>query len=724
MIPDKKLSPPTAQDSSGESDYATNPEDRPWLRLAESAYNSAVQYTDTNFRKMWEDSIRAFNNQHPSDSKYNHPTYSKRSRIYRPKTRTVVRKNEAAAAAAYFSNMDLLSVEPQDKTSKSEAASADVMKSLLQYRLTKSIPWFQICLGGLQDAQVTSAAIAHVYWDYEEDPEGETAPVTPDVRDMIREGFGQATGANEAVTNPPPEVTIMDAGPGQSPPEIPEPVQSITTVSVEERQIKAKTDKPCIDLIPVENFLIDPGSSWVDPVNTSPYLIHLIPMYVVDVFEKMEKGEWKLLPESMVQKAISTDISSTRVARVSGREDPQAQTNQEVKDYQTVWVQRHIHRKNGIDYEFHTLGTLALLTDPAPLKERVFHGRRPYVMGTAVLETHRIMSNSLAQLGKGIQDEANEIVNQRLDNVKFVLNKKWFVKRGKDADVSGLLRNVPGGVVMLDDPMGDVREVSWPDVTGSAFEEQNRLNMDMDELMGNFNPSQIMSQAALDTPAKNMAMLSSSNGALVEYLLRTYTETFIVPIFRQLVLLEQEYETDRTVLAIAGKNAKLAQLYGIDEVTDELLNAELTLTVNVGMGATDPMQKLQKFLTAMDRFMVMMRNPVPGINMEEVGKEIFGHLGYSDGSRFFTTDNPQVAQLQGQLQQAMQLIQQLNQKVQEKQTANQLKLATAQLTSNTTLERTRIQEENENKRSLATHFRTIMSEANQVLNGDNRGAGK
>ena len=161
-------------------------------------------------------------------------------------------------------------------------------------------------------------------------------------------------------------------------------------------------------------------------------------------------------------------------------------------------------------------------------------------------------------------------------------------------------------------------------------------------------------------------------------------------------------------MKIAGKRAKVFQKYGIDEVTDQLLENELTLTVNVGMGATDPMQKLQKFIAAMGAYTNMLVKPPPGINMQEVGKEIFGHLGYSDGSRFFTNDNPQIQQMQQQMQQMQGIIQQLTQKVQDKQTAHQVKVKVAAEKNQSDMKRTVIHEENENKRALATHFRALL----------------
>src|ERR1035437_9850269 len=198
------------------------------------------------------------------------------------------------------------------------------------------------------------------------------------------------------------------------------------------------------------------------------------------------------------------------------------------------------------------------------------------------------------------------------------------------------MRNVPGGAVMMDDPDHDVREISWPDVTGSAFEEQGRIDNDMNDLLGNFSAGQVMADKGIQGPARNMAILQESTGTLVEYLLRTFVETFAQPVLRQLMLLEQHYETDKVVLAVAAKKAELFQRFGMDEVTNELLENELTLVVNVGMGATDPQMKLQKFMAAMGQYITMLKEPVAGLNLQEIGKEIFGTLGYADGTRFFT----------------------------------------------------------------------------------------
>lgn len=703
MRPDPRTHSPTAQD--GAAAQGPEQDDKDWISRAQSAYAASTSYVDSNYRKVWEDSIRAFNNQHPTDSKYNQPAYEKRSRMYRPKIRAIIRKNEAAAAAAFFSNVDVVSVTPSDQSNKTEVASAELMKQLLQYRLTKSIPWYQTLLGAFQDSQTTGVACAHIYWHYAEEeikPEKRTpAPVAEEPK-TLADALKPDEEYPQQTATPPNAVVATDGQTMQeeappAPQEAPEPSGAHKVIM----------DEPAVEVFPVENLRIDPGANWVDPINTSPYLIHLMPMYVLDVKERMADGDWRTLPDAVIGAATEAKTDTTRLARNKDRDDPY-KSDVDVDDYTVVWVQRHIHRRDGQDWEFYMMGDQALLTDPHPLVDTVFHGMRPYVMGCCILETHKVFPTSVPQLGKGLQDEANEIANQRSDNVKFVLNKKWFVKRGKEADVAGLLRNVPGGVVMLDDPQTDVREVTWPDVTASAFQEQQGVDNGLDELLGNFNPASIMAQGQLNAPARNMTMLSQSNGTLVEYLIRTFTETFVLPVMRQLVLLEQQYETDTTILNIAGKKAQLAQRFGVDEVTDSMLEQELTLSVNVGMGATDPMQKLNKFMSAMGGYLQMMQKPVPGVNMLEVGKEIFGALGYNDGSRFFTQDDPQVAQLTQQLQQMQQALAAAQKAAADKQADIQAKLAIAKLNNETNLKKAQMHEQSENKRTLATHYRALM----------------
>ena len=589
--------------------------------IGKNAYRMSTSYFDSNTRKDLDNSLRAFNNQHPSDSKYNSETFNKRSKLYRPKTRTIMRKNEAALCAALFSNLDLIETQAVDASNKEEIVSADVMKEVLQQRLTVTVPWFKFSIGGLQDAMAQGVCIAHMYW------------------------------CHRGITRQDGKYVVLE-------------------------------DRPAMELIPRENLRFDPSASWVDPVGTSPYLIQLIPMYIGDVKERMEnddpKGKrWHKLGNDVLMMARDNSDDSTRAARTNQAQDASQQAR-DVTDYDIVWVHRHIHRYKGEDFEWYMLSSKHMLSDPEPLETNVWFGERPYVIGTWTVETHRTDPASLPTLSRGLQDTTNDIGNQRQDNVKLVLNKRWFAKRSANVDTNSLVRNVPGGVTMVNDVEKDVKEVTWADVTQSAYEEQNRVDADFDALLGNFNPM------ALGPGGRNpresfrtVNAVQSPALMMTEYTLMTYVQTFLLPALRQLVLLEQYYESDMVLLAVAGQKAKIAQRFGVDEVTDAILEKRIAVNINIGMGATDPVMKMQRFQGAVKAYSEVCAKPPPGLDLKEVGKEFMALAGYQDGARFINADDPNQVKAQQTMQMLLKKIQMLELKVRDKHESNVVKLQTS-----------------------------------------------
>jgi hypothetical protein len=531
--------------------------------------------------------------------KYLSPEYQHRSRIFRPKTRSIIRKNEAAAAAALFSNMEVADFTPGNPDDPNSVASTAALKEVVEYRMRHSIPAFEVCIGGIQDAQTQGAVISFQYWECQ-----------------TKNG----------------------------------------------KRIK---DKPCIELRPIENIRIDGGALWHDPVNTSPYFFDILPMYVCDVKammnskdDKTGQPKWKKLDDKIISKARPDRIDTTRQARLGKQQDPH-QEESTISAFDVVWVFRVFMKdENGDDYTYYTLGTEELLTDPKP-REEVYHNaknERPYVMGYAILETHKVLKTSVPTLIKPLQQETNEIRNQRIDNVKFVLNKRWIVARGRQVDVQSLVRNVPGGVTLATDPKNDVQESNWADVTSSAYVEEDRINADLDDVAGNFSPSTKVANNAINDTLGGSKMAAMGAGLMTDYLLRTIMETWWEKVIRQVVTLEQYYEDDEIILAICANKARLFPRFGISKITDDLLMNEVHVAVNVGMGASNPTERLQKFLAVTNAAIELANTAPPGFNVPEALKELYSHAGYRDGTRFFGQQDPRLLKAMGLVQQVTGLL--------------------------------------------------------------------
>jgi len=639
-----------------------------WLSLARNAYDSSTDWVDTNLRYQWEKNLSNFNGKHPPGSKYLTSAYDKRSRLFRPKTRTVVRKLEAAMATAFFTNEDMMTVSPANPNDPMQMAGAAVAQAIMQYRLTNTIPWFSTMVTALQDAAIYGTVVSHQYWEFQEKDE-----------------------TFASVDDEGAEVVDMEGKP------------------VREKVTSTIKDYPVIEVVEPENFRIDPASDWYDPISSSPYVIHLIPMFVQDVMERIDNKEWKKLSMGELLSTQTQDDDTLRLTREEPREDPLEDQFETVDEFKIVWVHKNIIRKDGQDWCFFTAGTQYLLTDPKPLQEMypwLKDNERPYVMGKLNIEAHRVYPSATIELTEELQAASNDIWNQRFDNIRLAMNKRYHIRRDRNIDLDALFRSVPGGAVEMDDPDQDVRIVETRDVTGSAYQEQDRINMDFDELQGNFSASTVGGARNLNETVGGMELIAGNTNTISEFVLRTFAETWVEPVLKQLLKLEQYYETDEHVTALAGESGGVEGEDGVidfgqDEILDELLKQNVLLKVNVGMNATDPVGRAQNLLYGIGS-LAQFPEMEGKFNVDEVAKEVFAQLGYKDGSRFLIQSDdadPQIAELQDQISQMQMMIETDQVKMQGRMTIEQMKqeaaLRAAQLKSQTELQKQMIETQGE-----------------------------
>lgn len=594
----------------GSTEEPSATDDTKWLAIARDAYSTSTDYFDANIRTQLEKNVQMFRSKHPMGSKYHSDSYRFRSKIFRPKLRASIRKTAAACAVAFFSTADAVSVTAHDERDPNQRASAAINKELLNYRLAKTVPWFLTLVGGLVDAKVQGVVISKQFWEYEE------------------------------YTEPPAE----DGSGGM----------------LDGRRVVVK-DTPAVRLIPAENFRFSASSDWTNPVGSSPYLIEIIPMFITDIEDRIEAGDFLYYTRQEIVAAAAKETDTTRQARHGERQDA-SQVQHSNNQFDLVYVREYTVRHKGRDWNFMTLGDNLLLTEPMYLEEVYHHGMRPYAIGYIDIEPHKAYPSGTPELTEGLTIQANDIANQRLDNVKLALNKRYFGRRNATVDWDTLRRSIPGGIVMMDS-FDDVKEESVQDVTGSSYQEQDRVNVDFDEIAGSFSMSSVASNRKLNETVGGMNLLSNESNALTEFELRVFSETWVETVLRQMVKLEQTYENDKTIMAIAADKANLYQKFGINDVTDEMLRAELTTTVNVGFGSTDPKSRIDKMALGLGAVGQFVPGAMQRLDEEAVIEEVMGALGHKDGSRFFKPIDPKNPPIPPQIQEQMQKMQEELQKL-------------------------------------------------------------
>lgn len=584
-----------------------------WLGRAQLVDRAATTWFDASHRQRIQKNYSHFRGRHAAESKYSSANYSRhRSALFRPKTRSMMRRTEAAAAVAFFSTSDLLSVTPWDESDQDQVDACNVAQSVLQYRLENtSMKWFQTLIGAVQDAGVGGVVISRQEWMYR------TSPYESIGKD------GKRQGGEDVIE-----------------------------------------DRPTITLVPVENFKFDPGCDWRDVVGTSPYLEEKIQRYVHDIradAHRVNKATGQAIYEQLTDRewtmACRKDYDSIRNERAGNHVDKYDQETG-IPDYNLVVVFRHTMRVNDVDWYFETLDNLMLLSMPRPVEEIWPHlepGERPYAMGSLTLETHQPIPDSPVGIISSIQEETNELTNLRIDTNRMSLMSRWKVRRGANVDVPMLMSSIPGSGIVMDNISTDLQELKTGDVGQAAFAQEDRLNLDIDEASGNFSLASIASNRKLGETVGGMNLLSGDANQVKEYELRTFSETWVEPVLNQLHALEAAYETDRELLTqvCASTNLPLERVL-------QVIDLRVRVRVNVGFNATSPEKRIARLTMGLGAINQLYPEYVQqSSNKGEVIKEIFGALGYKDGSRFFPkegTEDPQVTALKQQVAQLTQMI--------------------------------------------------------------------
>jgi hypothetical protein len=597
-----------------------NPGDADWSKMARAAYEASTNWLRGSRRSGWADSLRMFQGNHPAGSKYLGVDYRYRSRLFRPKTRAMIRKTEATTAAAFFSNKRVATIEAENEDDPRQMASARLKQELINYRLEKSIPWFLICIGARQDCETYGICVSRQYWKYEERCIGVK-------RQPAMDEFGQPL--------------LDDMG---------------IAKQDEFQYFEVAADHPDIELIAPDNFRYDPACDWARPVESSPYLIQRIPMYVGKVKEKMEvdpatgKSEWKPYPDNAILSSKGIDDDTTRLTREHNRMSSMESQASSVRDFDIAWVHLNTIRWKGTDYVFFTLGPDKLLTEPRPHVEVYGTQKRPYRIGYTNLEAHRNYPASKIELTMPLQAQANDTANLRLDALKLSMQPRALVKSGSPAanSLADFRMFMPGKPILVN-AMDDVQWDKPPDPSAASLAEQDRINADFDELSGTASQSLATTPGAANETLGGMEMLAGTAGSIGEYELRLFVETWVQGVIEDLVDLEERLEEDEVVLQFAGTKAKLYQQYTLDdETTNWMLSQKATTTIDVGIGATNPMTRLSQLKTGAEMLTSLFGPSVgAGLVWDEVCAEIFGGMGFAEGKRFFVEGfDPHQAQMQ------------------------------------------------------------------------------
>jgi hypothetical protein len=113
-----------------------------------------------------------------------------------------------------------------------------------------------------------------------------------------------------------------------------------------------------------------------------------------------------------------------------------------------------------------------------------FGGLLPFIMARYVPVQHELYGIGIPEIAESLQEELNDVRNQRMDNVNLVINRMFLANKYADIDFDALI-SYPGNVILTND-MASVVALPTPDVTQSAYREEEIIKKDIDSATGEY----------------------------------------------------------------------------------------------------------------------------------------------------------------------------------------------------------------------------------------------
>jgi hypothetical protein len=657
-----------------------------WLSLARRADEDSSLYWQSELQQRVRSAVDHFNSRHAAGSKFAQPGYpSLRSKLFRPKTRALINKMTAQGANAFFATSDVVQIEAANKGDQKQVEAAKFRRSLLNHHLSRTVPWFRLLSAALIDADTVGVAITRSWWRRES------------VKTYSLDEMGQ-------------------------------PI---------EEELKL-FDCPWVSLVPIEDFGLHPQCDWLDPIGSSPYIIHREYRSVESILAAIERQKDAggygpaYLPlsrtelETMATTSDVSDRSGDRAKRNAGRTDPAQQQATDAR-FRMLLVHMVTMRVENVDWYYETIGSQAMLSKPVPLSIAQFGWpTRGYSMGSCWIAPHSAYPEGSAGLNTSMQQELNENVNQRIDNIRQTMNSRHLVRRGSAVDLNALMRSTPGSIVLTGDPNGDVRPLPVKEFSNTVYQEADRIGVEMDDLAGVFGGASVQTNRQLSQTVGGMDLLGENANVISEFKLRCFSETLIEPTLRQLDELITKFETDEAVIEICIADSMVeldpqvaaeidkqfpkpepppppaegqppppepedtnkpardeAIKVAMQKKALEMFRAPMRVSTSVGFGNTSPQKRLERMSIAMQNIQAFAPMMLGSIDPVEVVKEVMGAAGFDNGSRFFPAlrgvTNPVVEMLQQQ-------VQQLQQQLEQNMAREQVKVQIAQINAQTALQ--------------------------------------
>ena len=279
-----------------------------------------------------------------------------------------------------------------------------------------------------------------------------------------------------------------------------------------------------------------------------------------------------------------------------------------------------------------------------------FHGESSFVNIVFLPVLNELFGQGVPEIAERSQNELNDKRNQRLDNVNQVLQPiLTYVENAITPELLRLFTFQPGGRL----PVKDINGLRWercPDVTSSAYKEEDILRQDIEESTGGskyLGPSADIKE--MHKTVSGMALLQGQAGERLIPIIKLMEKMGLEKIVTRFHQLNQQFITREKVIRRIGDQGNEYPIIRPEEIA-----GNYDFVASGSLSAANKELQIKQLLE-----FVQIGSQIQGmaerINYEEISNALAGLFGFEKNKFLLTDEQIQEKMLQMQAQQMQQI---------------------------------------------------------------------
>lgn len=298
-------------------------------------------------------------------------------------------------------------------------------------------------------------------------------------------------------------------------------------------------DGPICDFVPILNFWPAPEATSIEDAR---YVIQRTFRDTKYVKRMFASGVWKMPPGVEVKDVFTSERDElTKVREEIG--DINASPQNDLSEVLEFWTD---------DTLTVVLNRSAIVRcDDNPYE----HGEKPFVRLVDYFQEGEFWGMGEIEPLEGFQDAINALWNQRIDNVRLVLNKMFAFDPENIIDQRDLQVR-PGGTVRVrsrDIPVGQVlQELDFSDVTSSSYTEVAELERMTEKVSGVSGYTTGTDSPTMNQTATGVSIITEQGNTRFALKVRMAELTALVPLSRMYASILQQFMPDEQAVRIVN----------------------------------------------------------------------------------------------------------------------------------------------------------------------------